>query len=245
MTFSCHQLLHPAPWRPICDTAPFSLSLLREGPPAWTTDAQLLWALGEALYITLTEGRPFPEAPIQARAATASAQRGTILAERSSKKNRKERGKTCLTKEKRTSQRSQWVKKKIIIKGDYACFSGCRNFDGRCCKALHERFLCATDPFGYLSWAHQGWDFSSSFVRLTAGSRRGSAMTCYHSDRQAARWGVFLKVSCILFVEAIRARRAGSPRKKKKKKNLCKGWCCLQGATVLRCFRTWFVHISS
>lgn len=29
--------------------------------------------------------------------------------------------------------------------------------------------------------------FPPSFVRLTAGSRRGSAMTCYHSDRQAAR----------------------------------------------------------
>lgn len=72
----CRHLLCSAPWWTMFDTAPSSLSLLREGPPAWTTDAALLFALGEPLYISLTEGRPFPEAPIQARAATASAQRG-------------------------------------------------------------------------------------------------------------------------------------------------------------------------
>lgn len=76
---------------------------------------------------------------------------------------------------------------------------------------------------------------------LTAGSRRGSAMTCYHSDRQAGRWGVFLKVSCILFVEGLRARTAGSPIKTSLQRLvLSAGRNC-----GIRCFRTWFLHIWS
>ncbi len=69
-----HRLLHCALRWKDCDTASFQLSLLREGPGDRTTDAPI--ALCEALYIALTEGRPFPEAPIQARAAAASVQEG-------------------------------------------------------------------------------------------------------------------------------------------------------------------------
>lgn len=66
-------LLHCALLWEDCDTASFQLNPLREGPGGWTRDAPI--ALCEALYIALIEGRPFPEAPIQARAAAASIKR--------------------------------------------------------------------------------------------------------------------------------------------------------------------------
>lgn len=59
---------------------PLPLQLLRAGPGERTTDASVRPALREALYTALTERRPFPEAPIQARAAAASVKR-EILSE--------------------------------------------------------------------------------------------------------------------------------------------------------------------
>ncbi|XP_032388931.1 dihydropyrimidinase-related protein 3 isoform X2 [Etheostoma spectabile] len=67
------QLLHCALRWEDWDTASSQLSRLREGPGDRTTGAPI--ALCEALYIALTQCRPFPEAPIQARAAAASVKR--------------------------------------------------------------------------------------------------------------------------------------------------------------------------
>lgn len=164
------------------------------------------------LHLTDTEGRPFPEAPIQARAAAASAQRGydfwqnTTHKKHYYKNNNNNNHKTTMsyqgkknipkitvsTKKKRGIMHASLVVATLMAGVAHLCMS--------VFTATRILRIRATS-------ASQGWDFFPlPLSDLTAGSRRASAMTCYHSDRQADRWDVFLKVSCILFVEVIRAR---------------------------------------
>lgn len=82
-----------------------------------------------------------PEAPIQARAAAASVQREYRSPNKTKKspslKVESNESRKCLIKEKRTSQRSRWVKKKKRIVS--LCFNGCGNFDACCCTKKGEK----------------------------------------------------------------------------------------------------------
>lgn len=116
-----HQLLWCALRWKDCDTASFQLSLLREGPGDWTTDAPI--ALSEALYIALTEERPFPEAPIQAAASVKREYRFWKLAfEGGIERNMSYQGKKNIPK--------ITVSSTVIF-----CSIGCGNFDACCCKS--------------------------------------------------------------------------------------------------------------
>ncbi len=197
-----HQLLNCALRWKDCDTSSFPLSLLREGPGGWSTDAPV--ALCEALYIALTEGRPFPEAPIQARAAAASAEREYRFSKPDLNGG---------IGRKMSYQGKKNIPKITVSKNNYLCLSGCGNFDARCCRTL----LSVSLPFhsgwwianAYI-WSHimaRGLQMCFSIVRLDCWKKYApwNGMTGCHSDSQAERWGVFLKVSCIFFVEGIHA----------------------------------------
>ena len=210
--------LPAAPLRPPAESSPHCVSShwkRIEGGAGWEKQRRS-W-ISEPLYIALTEGPPFPEAPIQARAA-ASAPRGNL---HFSKSLICEGG----TESKNMSYQGKKNIPKITVSRE-ELFIRCGNFDAVLLGGGGNKkwirvtaLLCAMDQKHALRRAGA---FPSPLSALAAGSRWGKKKNAAqwngtsgcHRDGRSGRRGVFLKVSCIFFVERIHARRgAGSPWK--------------------------------
>lgn len=174
------QLLHCAPRWEDCRATSLRLSPLREGPCGWTRDAPI--ALGEALYIALTEGRPFPEAPIQARAAAAFAKREYRFL-RPYPKGGIER--------KMSYQGKKNIPKITVSEGVLYASLAAGNFDASCCQ-ISAAMLRATD----LLLPAQLWDTLFSLWKMRTMKRLGW-LPWRRSDREMRRFlkGV-LRVLC-------------------------------------------------